>query len=341
MSGMAYPETNQEMDDQGSVLPGYVPYLSLVFKLTITLVNLLLVGWVVYTIKATRSLHRPHNIFVANLLVAGIMFTLSGTLLSSGMMIGYQLGTEFIISCNPWKLRTLPFYVSIMSFVTIAADKVIAVTSPFKYKRMMKPHVVSAIVGGEWLLAVIPTAYTIIDGGDGVTEVPEYGTCSFAGKGYAQLVFVVMLPSFVASLLTISLNVYLAMKAYQVQKQIEKETKLSGHNSQSGNLTALKKKQRGITRNKKPVITLLMVIFGYVSIVLFFVPLQVLGRLFIDSQVYQDVMNYVISPNIELVLQFYAVLVYGLYFKQVREPMIKCLRRFLRINKINTVAPQP
>ncbi|XP_065915680.1 rhodopsin, GQ-coupled-like [Dysidea avara] len=343
MSGMDYfgSGTNQEIDDRGSVLPGYVPYLSLVFKLTATLVNMLLVGWVVYTIKTTRNLHRPHNIFVANLLTSGILYTLSGTLLSGAMMIGYQLGVEFFISCDPWKLRTLPFYVSITSFVIIAADKVIAVTSPFKYNRTMTPRVVTAIVGGAWLLAIIPTAYAFIDGGDGVNEVPEYGTCSFDGKGYAQLVFIIMIPTFVASILTMILNIYLAMKAYQVHKQIEKETKLSGHNSQSDNLAALKKKQHRIRQNRKPIITLLVVISGYIFIALFFIPVQVLGRLLIDSQIYQDLMDYVVSPNMELVLQFYSVLVYGLYFKQVREPMMKRLRRLLRINKFNSVAPQP
>ena len=62
MSGMSYSGsgTNQEIDDQGSALPGYVPYLSLVFRLITAPVILLLSGWVVYTIKTTRSLHKSH-----------------------------------------------------------------------------------------------------------------------------------------------------------------------------------------------------------------------------------------------------------------------------------------
>ena len=38
--------SDQVIDDQGSVLPGYVPYLSFVFKLIATTVILLLSGWV-------------------------------------------------------------------------------------------------------------------------------------------------------------------------------------------------------------------------------------------------------------------------------------------------------
>ena len=54
-----------KVDKGESVLPGYVPYLSLAFKLIATTINLMLSSWVVYTIKTTRSLHKPHNIFVA------------------------------------------------------------------------------------------------------------------------------------------------------------------------------------------------------------------------------------------------------------------------------------
>jgi len=44
----------------------------------------------------------------------------------------------------------------------IAADKVFAFKCPFKYRRKMKPCVVAAVIIGAWLLALIPTAQTII-----------------------------------------------------------------------------------------------------------------------------------------------------------------------------------
>ena len=102
--------TNQEIQvvDRGSVLPGYVPYLSLVFNLVATTVILLLSGWVVYTIKVTRSLRKPHNIFVANLLVSGMITTLSGCLIASIMIISFQLGVESFSSYFTYKFRLLP-----------------------------------------------------------------------------------------------------------------------------------------------------------------------------------------------------------------------------------------
>ena len=100
MSGISYSGsgTNQEIDHQDSTLPGYVPYLSLLFKIITTTVILLLSGWVVYTIKTTRSLHKPHNIFVANLLISGMIATLMYSLIVCTMMISYQLGVESLLT---------------------------------------------------------------------------------------------------------------------------------------------------------------------------------------------------------------------------------------------------
>ncbi|XP_065888436.1 rhodopsin, GQ-coupled-like [Dysidea avara] len=326
--------------DRGSVLPGYVAYLSLLFKMIATTVNLLLSGWVVYTIKTTRSLHKPHNLFLANLLVSGVMFTGVGSLITSTMMISYQLGVESPISCYPSKIQVLFFIVYQISFVMIAADKVVAIRFPFKHRRMMTPRVVAAVICVVWLLAAIPAIYVFINDVDGVTEVPEFGICLFEGNGFTELVLLVFAPLFLASILTISLNVFLAIKAYQVHKQIEEETKLSGHNSQSENLKTLKKKQQNIRQNRKLIMTLLVVISSHVLINLFFTPLLILGRLLITSQGYQDFLNYIFFPNNPLVTQFFDVLVYGMYFKQVREPMMRNVKRCLKMNKFNSVAPK-
>jgi len=328
--------TNLEIVHLSSVLPGYVPHLTLLFKLIATMVNLSFVCWVIFTIKITRSLCKSHNIFLANVLISDMVSTLLGTLMTSAIMISYQLGMDSPFSCYALQLQILPFYVNIWSFVILAVDKVIAVTFPFKHKRMVTPLVTGTVIGGTWLLAVIVTAFFITNHADDVISVPEFGVCVHEGIGFIDLIVFALMPALVTTILTIILNIYLALKAYQVQKQIENETRLAGHNIQSDNLKALKKKQRNIRRNRKPIITLLVVISGQALIDLFFVPFHVLGRYFIDTQGYHELMNYVIFYNMGYVLQFYTLLVYGL---QIREPMMKRLKRWLRIN--NSVAPQP
>ena len=71
---ISIPGPGQGSDSQEDlVLPGRVVYQSLVFKMITTIIIGLMPGWVIATIKMTRSLHKPHNIFVANLMVAIIM----------------------------------------------------------------------------------------------------------------------------------------------------------------------------------------------------------------------------------------------------------------------------
>ena len=338
MSGISYSGsgTNQEIDHQGSALPGYVSYLSLLFKMITTTVTLLLSGWVVYTIKTTRSLHKPYNIFVANLLVSGMIATLMHSLIVCTMLISYQLGMESVASCAMTTGALLPLQVNGMSFVIIAADKALAITSPYKYRRWMKPRVVAAIVTGSWLLAVIPTFYGALTfNDDAVISRPEYGVCAPVEDDSIVFVLIYTAPLAVQSFLAISLNAYLAKIAIQVHKQIEKETKLSG---ESAEVTALKKTQRNIRQNVKPIITLLVVTLGNILRILILVVSFFLGRAFVE---YKEFLQYIIIANSPYLVHLLTPITYGLYFRKVREQMMKCLKRYTRMNKVNAVAPQP
>ena len=240
---------NQEirLEVRGSCLPGYVPYLSLVFKLLATTAILLLSGWVVYAIKATRSLHKPHNIFVANLLISGMITTLTGCMIASVMIVSFQLGVESFVGCFAYKIRLFPAHVNNMSFVIIATDKVFAIKYHFKHRRKMKPHVVTGVVVGAWLIALIPTAHSIAFDVSGYIEVPEYGTCLANGVAFLEAVVIFIMPIIFSPILTILLNAYLALKAYQVHKQINKEIRLAGAVDRSSEkMRVLKKKQNNI-----------------------------------------------------------------------------------------------
>ena len=328
--------TNQEVDDHGSVLPGYVPYFSLVFKVITTTANVLLSGWVVYTIITTRRLHKPHNIFVANLLVSGTATISIVFITQCSMMLSFQLGVEPLISCFAFKFMNIPIFASNLSYVIIAADKLLAMvyfkTFSFKYKKIMTPRVVAAVVTGTWLLAIIPAV-------DEVTEVPIYGACILKGNVFFRAFSVFVMPMIVAPSLAVVLNVYFTIKYYQANKQVRGET--TGATSQSGNIRDLTRMLRRIKRNRKPIITLLVVTLGSTFLNLTVIPLYIIGRFNVDSQVYNDLMEYLIIPNIAYAIHFLQPFVYGLYFKQVREPMMKYLKGFVRMNKVTSVAPQP
>ena len=80
-----------------------------------------------------------------------------------------------------------------------------------------------------------------------------------------------------------------------------------------------------------------VVILGSVSIPMLFTPFLILGRFLVGSQVYIEFTEYVMIPNTGFIRKFFQPLVYGLYFKQVREQMMRCLKRW---NKVNSIAIQ-
>ena len=78
---------NQETtttDDPTDHLPAYLAYLSLGFKAIATTIIVLMAGWIIVTIKTTRSLQKIHNIYVAHLMAidaisALVSLVLTGT----------------------------------------------------------------------------------------------------------------------------------------------------------------------------------------------------------------------------------------------------------------------
>ena len=150
--------------DQGTVitnhqdpsLPGYFAYLSLGFKLLATTLTTLLASQVIATIKATRSLHKPHSIFIANLMVADMMLVLIGCLISTVMIAGFAVGKEDLIDCNLFRFLYVPGLVVSSSYVIISGDMVIAIAFPFKYKQAMTPRVIAGMIIVAWILAIIP-----------------------------------------------------------------------------------------------------------------------------------------------------------------------------------------
>ena len=93
----------------------------------------------------------------------------------------------------------------------------------------------------------------------------------------------------------------------------------------------------------KPIITILVVVLGSAFINLFFPLMYLLGRYLIEAKAYKEFMEFIIVPNIIFVVLLLHPLVYGVYFKQVCELMMRCFRGLICLQPVNTatVASQP
>jgi len=330
-------------DDDSISLPTYFAYLTLGFKIISTVIIMLMTGWIIIAIRTTRSLQNIHNIYVANLMVTDMICVMMSSLLSASLMIGYFTGIGDFIGCNVFKFLLFPVVIINFTFLMISVDKVIAITFPLRYHSIMKPRVVFGIIATKWVLALALFSHNLFNS-KGFTKVAKFGTCATNNNSLIESLMTYLLPIFLACFLTTILNIYLTIKTYQIRKKIEKESKLSGgHERDNNQLKDLKKKQANIRKHLKPMITLLVVVLGSSSIGLVF-PLLYIPTVFLESPaVYEKVMRYIIGPNVGYITLLFHPFVYGLYFKQIRKPMINLIKRITCPCKCKSaaVAPQP
>ena len=260
------------------------------------------------------------------------------------MTIGYFSGIGDFISCNLFRFLLFPNIITDFTFVMISVDKVIAITFPLRYRKIMKPRVVSSIIITKWVLAIVLFIHNLFNS-KGFIKIAKFGTCHSKNSGtLLGTLITYIIPVFLACSLTAVLNIYLTIKAYNIHKQIQEENKLSGGHSRDNNqLKVLQKKQSTIKKHRKPLITLLVVVLGSSFIGMLF-PLLFIPTAYVESpEFYEAVVLYVIIPNVGYLSLLFHPLVYGLYFKQIREPMMRLLKIITYSCKCKSgkVAPQP
>ena len=336
--------SNQETtttDDHTAHLPAYLAYLSLGFKAISTMIIVVMASWIIVTIKTTRKLHKIHNIYVAHLMATDLIHVLMRLVFNGTIIIGYFTSKGSYISCHVSYFFLFPLAVVSFTYVTISVDKVIAITFPLIYCQIMKPRVVLGIITTKWVLAILLYGHNLFNP-NGFTHIAKFGVCGSNGRFSLANIITIVIPIFLACFLTAILNIYLTVKAYKVHKQIQEESKLSGgHTEDNDQLKALKKKQATIKKHRKPMITLMVVVLGSSSYGLL-IPLLLIPTIFLkSSEFYRKILEYVIGPNITIFFLLLHPFVYGLYFKQVREPMMRLLKRITCLYKCKSAAVAP
>ena len=339
-SGITQENVHNDGPGPGFLLPRYLIYLSLGFKWIATPLILLMSGWVLVTIKTTRSLHKPHNIFVANLMITSIIISLLATLQSSIMVIGHIAGLGDFVACNVYHFLTSPGVEFYYTFLMISVDKMIAIVYPYKYRKIMTSYVVGYTIAASWILAIALSTPRLFSPGD-YTKVAEYSACLSNGGSFLEALLLFTLPTLTSSLLAAIIDTYLAIKAFRIRKQIEKETRLSG--ATSNEVKTLQQKKATIKKHLKPMMTLLIAVLGSTSTGMLFAALYFPARAMETATVYKQFIELIFSTNVGYIVFLLQPFVYGLYYKQTRKPMMKLLNRIFPNCKFNTavVAPQP
>ena len=219
-----------EINDHIVHLPAYLAYLSLGFKAISTVIIVVMAGWIIVTIKTTRSLQKIHNIYVAHLMAIDAISAVINLLLTGTMIIGYSSGMGDFIGCNVFRFLFFPTITINFTFLMISIDKVIAITFPLRYHEIMKPRVVFGIITTKWVLAIALVTHNLFNP-KGFTKIAKFGTCHLNDGTFLETLITYIIPMFLTCFVTAVLNIYLTIKAYQVHKHIQEESKLSGGHS--------------------------------------------------------------------------------------------------------------
>ena len=322
------------ISDDGAGILKYVDYVTLVFRLAGTLFTIGMGSLVISTILKTRSLHNVHNILIVNLMVADIVAVVVYGFQNTGMMVSYIIGIQDPFRCDVLRFTLFPIIVIMYTFVMISVEKFIGIKYALRYKAIVTHRRVYQAIATGWITALlfklIGLIYELIVGTE-YDKSSQFGFCFVKQDSFIAILFTPIVPIFLAFCMTIILDAYVSIKAYQVYKRIQKE---NGEDKQMS-----KDKLNKILRQFKPMITLLVTILGSTTIaviicIIYVSALTVEGPSFV---------KHIILPNLPYVDMSLHTLVYGLYFRKIRRPLCRRLKRMARscklIKNMNAISP--
>ena len=297
--------------DDGVDIPEYFNYFSLLYRLASTVFVVGMGSLIISTILQYRSLHDVHNILIINLMVADVIHIVVYATHNIGMTVSYVIGIQDPFRCDVFQFLIFPVMVIMYTFVMLSVEKFIAIKYALRYRAIVTHRRVYRAIAIGWINAVLfkltGFIYELTVGME-YDKLSRYGWCSQKDASFISIFFNGTIAIFLAFSITIPLDVYISIKAYQVYKRIQKE---NGEDKQTS------KDQLKLLRQLKPLITLLVTILGSTAITV--ISAIIYNRLLMTAG-RPSSLAYVILPNmLHLNLSLHMV-VYGLYFRKIRQP---------------------
>lgn len=139
-----------------------------------------------------------------------------------------------------------------------------------------------------------------------------------------------------AFFMTITLDMRLSIKAFQMYKKIQEDT--------NEGIQFFKDKLNKILKQLKLLITLLVTILGNLAILVIssILSASVTTLMVEDNSFYQIFVKHVLLSNSGYLTLIVHPLVYGLYFGEIHQPLCKRFKRIVRsckFNKMNSFSP--
>jgi len=316
--------------------PGYLTYVVLVYRLVCAVIMIGLGGLVVSTIVKTRALHNVHNILIVNLMASDIIGLIATTFQTMGMTFTYIIGVTDPFRCDVLHFTQFSLKVNAYTFVMLSVDKFIAIKFALRYNSIVTRRRAYLVIAIGWIIAVffriMRLTYELAVDIE-YNKSSQFGSCLPKQQSILVVLFSSIIPFIIACCITIILDIYLSIKAYQIHKRIQQE---SGEERK-----IFKDKLKKTLQQLKPMITLLVTILGSMAIstVISIVVVMITN---VKNKPYQILLNHLLVYNIGYLGTIVHPLVYGLYFHDIRQTLFKRIKYMVQSCKFNVnVSSQP
>ena len=300
-------------------------YLELVILLVTIPATIIPAAIIIHIIRKTEELHTNYSLFLVNLLVGDILTTIRYCF-AIILIIVYLLNTRAYISDIFYIIITIPRIVVQYSFVLLAIDRVIGVAFPYRYRNIMKPTVVYALIASVWIIAavlllliriILGPPYLVWQLGQFLTPSDTFG-----------VFFLYVLPQIISAIMIVGTNVYLHRIIVQSKKKLEDNLKLSGKDDHK--VTRLQRLIHNLQMQLES--SLSVFVLGGVDCLLNILR-NVIFALIISFFSASDIISLtvlIVLPMERLQIILHSI-TYGIYQTIVRNRLRKYYKRFTRI----------
>ena len=181
---------------------------------------------VISTILQNRSLHNVHNVLIVNLMVADIVAIIGCAFQNIGMTVSYIICVQDPFRCDMLIFFFFPINVIMYTFVILSVEKFIAIKYALRHRAIVTHHRVYQVIAAGWIIIPLFSFTGLMQEkfvGTEYDKLSRSGFCLYKQASFIGMLFSRGFPIFLAFFITITLDVYLSIKAYQVYRKFKRK----------------------------------------------------------------------------------------------------------------------
>ena len=199
--------TENEVDQTAMALPEYVSYIKLcmlLFSIPVVMVPAL---WAIVIIVKNKKLQTNNNIFLINLLLTDVVFTVVLWCTEGLLTVLYLLDVNVDPDC---RIIMIPLVASWLAnklmFLPTCVDRFIHIAFPFSYKRIVTTKIIMTTIITLWMVIILIITLAYIN--EPYEYIPSVGVCKRKQRNIGQIL-ILLFTLFTSIVLITITSIYL------------------------------------------------------------------------------------------------------------------------------------